>query len=357
MASQSAVELITPAIERTKQYLFKPFTLGRFVKLALVAALTEGGMSSCNINSHSGNHGAQNIPFHMPPMHTSEMSVIVAVVAALVFITLPLCLLIGYLLIRLRFSFFDCVLHRQDRIGAAWSRYHRQSMRYLGLSLCVGLAFFVILIPIGFALYHRFAPLIQSIQSGVKPEFADFLPLIGIVVPLALLLAIAAALVDVALGCFVLPRMALEDASIGDALSEVWRDIQDEPGQFIFFIVLRFLVTLAASIVGWIALLIPLLIVSLMGIICALVLKSISTTLAISLGVPAAILVGGFFIVAGIGVSGTIGTFRRNYALLFYGGRYPLLGSFLQPVVPTPPLPPWAPGITPGPTQGAAGGA
>jgi hypothetical protein len=354
MTNFSAAQAISPAIERTRQFLFRPFILGRFLKLTLVALLTEGGISSCNYNSHipSGKTGSPNIPFHWPVIHFPVFSVILVIAAIVMAIAIPIGLVIGYLLIRLRFSYFDCLLNEQDQIAPAWSRYHRQAMRYLGLSLCIGVAFWIVLIPVGYAIYDHFKALFQSIGSAHPPGFPEFLPLIAVVGPLLLLLAFAGYLVEALMTCFVLPRMAIEDAVIRDALEDVWGDLQAEPGQFALFLLLRFLVSIAASIVAAIALAIALIPILIVGIIAALILKNLSLTLAIGLGVPLAILACAFFLLAVIGVSGTIGTFRRNYAMLFYAGRYPELATALWPPPPPPAPPSWAPGFPSAPREG-----
>jgi len=345
MNNFSAARAITPAVERTKRFLFQPFRLGRFLKLTLVALLTEGGMSSCNFNSHipSGKTGPMNFPFHWPAIHLPTLAAIGGLLALVTLITIPIALVIGYLWIRLRFSYFDCVLYEQDQIAPAWSRYHRQAMRYLGLSLCVGVAFWLVLIPIGYALYQHFKALFQSILGGNPPGFSEFLPLIAVVGPLVLVLALVSYLVETAMTCFVLPRMAIDDAAIRDALEDVWSDLLAEPGQFALFFLLRVLLSWVASIFALILLVIPLIPLAIVGVLIVLALKSASVTLAISLGVPLAILAGVFFLIAAIGVSGTIGTFRRNYALLFYAGRYPELAMALWP-----PLPPSFPSQEPG---------
>jgi hypothetical protein len=137
MITLSAAQAISPAIERTKQFLFRPFLLGRFLKLTLVALLTEGGMASCNF-SNFGNHlpsgdtpGLSHPlpPLHMPQMHTPAMAVVIAVFVTVAVIGIPIVLLLSYLLIRLRFSFFDCVLRQQPFIAPAWRLYHRQALR------------------------------------------------------------------------------------------------------------------------------------------------------------------------------------------------------------------------------------
>jgi hypothetical protein len=343
MNSLSATRAISPAIERTKQFLFQPFRLGRFLKLTLVALLTEGGISSCNFNSHtpSGKTGPMNIPFHWPAIHFPALAAIAGLLVFVTLISIPIVLVIWYLLVRLRFSYFDCVLYEQDQIAPAWNRYHRQAMRYLGLSVLLGTAFWAVLILIGYNLYQHFKPVFDSIGSDHPPGFADFLPLLGYILPLVLALGLAGYLVETTMTCFVLPRIAVEDASMGDALQDVWGDFLAEPGQFALFFLLRFLLSLVASVLGFIVLLVPLIPIAIVGVILALMLKAASTTLALGLGVPLAILAGFLFLVAVIGVSGTIGTFRRNYALLFYAGRYPELAlAIWPPVPPVPPLPP-----------------
>jgi len=54
---------------------------------------------------------------------------------------------------------------------------------------------------------------------------------------------------------------------------------------------------------------------------------------------------GGVGIAVGIGLAGPVSTAVRQYALMFYGGRYQLLGDILFP--PPPPIPPPTP--IPGP--------
>ncbi len=341
MAYPSAAQVISPAIERTKLFLFKPFRMGRFLKLTLVAALVEGG--SAGIGSSGGfpsgsspnSKTTQQLPHIDWPAILHWIGEWMAVVVALVLMVFLIGILIRYLLIRLRFSYFDCVLRQQDQIGPAWSIYHRQALRYLGLSLLAELGFWILLIPIGYALYEHFKPLIHSWMSGHSPDLWSILPVFAVIFPLILLLSLLAAVAEIVLSCFVLPRMALEDASIGDALGDVWGDIVREPGAFAFFTFMRLLLSLAGGFVGVVAIIVPAILIVLIGVIFALIVKSLSTAMAFVLGIPLGILAVGFLILVGIGVRGTIGTFLRNYALLFYGGRYPILGSMLPPPVPS----------------------
>ena len=347
MNNLSAAQAISPAIEITKHFLFKPFRWKTFLKLTLVAMLTEGGLSSCNFNSStpSGSSGGGKVPFTMPHwpamhLHWPALPILLAVVVGILVLLVPLAIFISYLLIRLRFSFFDCVLRRQHLIAPAWRRYHHQAMRYLGLSVLVGAVAWIILGITGYFLYEHFKPLVQSILHGGQPSFSEFLPVIATVAPVFMLLMLGAALIDTAMGNFVLPRMALDDASIPDALEDVWIDVKAEPGQFALFVLLKFLLALVGSILGMIALFIPMVFIVGIGAVVVILLKSVSIGLAVGLGLPAGLLVLALLVMATIGVSGTIGTFRRSYAIAFYAGRYEAMADILQPTqVQTPPMP------------------
>jgi hypothetical protein len=283
MSNYSATAVISPAIERTRQFLFRPFYLGRFLKLTLVGVLTEGGMASCNYHSGStpgpsgGNMGGLGNPFHLPVLHWQALA-LAGLVAAMVLITIPIGIFISYLLIRLRFSFFDCVLYEQDKIVTGWRKYHRQALRYLGLHLCVTAAVWLLLIPVGYEIYQHFKPLFDKMFSGGDLTIWDFLPLIGTIFPVLLVWALGAYLVDTTLGCFALPRMALEDAPILEALEDVWSDMQAEPGQFALFFLFRVLLSIAATIMAGIVLFLPMIVVALLGVVIGLVLKAISTS-------------------------------------------------------------------------------
>lgn len=344
MASYSAAQVISPAIQRTKWYLFQPFRLGRFLKLTLVACLTEGGFSSCNFSSSfPGSHSnGGNIPLHLPTMQWPALAVIVGVIALVCVVVIPLYIFISYLIIRLRFSYFDCVLRGQYLIGPAWSRYHRQALRYLGLTLLIAAAFWIVLIPIGYGLYLHFKPLFDSLRAGGTAHLSDFIPLIAIVLLGALLLALIGYILDVSLTSFVLPRMALQDATIGDALEDVWSDILAEPGQFLLFYFLRVLLSFAATFAAVIALVVPFAIVGVIGAILVVALKGISMAAVLAVGIPLGVLVVGAFAAGAIGAGGVIGTFRRNYALLFYAGRFPQMAAILWPP-PPPSVPQWSP--------------
>jgi len=112
------------------------------------------------------------------------------------------------------------------------------------------------------------------------------------------------------------------------------------------YLLLRAVLPIAAYIALFIIAIIPLLIV--FGILVLLVvgfhaLMENATGAVAYLWLSIEILLGLFGIVLGFIVAfslgGPIATWIRNYALLFYGGRYQALGDILSPPPPLPPAP------------------
>src|SRR5690348_18378991 len=74
MLPLSAADAISPAIQRTRTFLFRPFRFGTYLKLCLVALLTEGlGGNGGNFNFPGGGHTPHHqssfvSPFHLTPL-------------------------------------------------------------------------------------------------------------------------------------------------------------------------------------------------------------------------------------------------------------------------------------------------
>jgi hypothetical protein len=257
-------------------------------------------------------------------------------------VLIPLSLLLSYLLIRLRFSYFDCIVSYRRTIAPGWRKYHRQAMRYLGLSLCAGVVFLALFGGMGLAFWLRYRTLICGLIAGEKPDFFALIPVFAVVGLCSALLALAGFAIDTALSYFVLPRMALDDAAIVPAVSAVWGEMKREPGQFVLFLVMRVLLPMIAGIATFVVMIVPgivLLILGLaVGLLVTLVADSIPKPIAWGLAGLAALVVALVVIGVSIAVGGTIGTFTRTYAAIFYAGRYGELARALWPAPPEPPI-------------------
>jgi hypothetical protein len=335
----SASDAISPAVERTKRYLFRPFEWRTYLKLSAVACITEG--FSLNFNYSSGQSSSPGNGSSLG-FHPSNEVIALIVVAAIVGLIAGV--LISYLITRLRFAFFHCVVYNTREIRLPWALYRVQAMRFFKACLVIWFSALVILslaiLPFILPFYRVF----QSAQSGGQFDFMGFFMLFLPLFAIILVFCLVAYALEVVLHDFILPHMALEDASFREAWAAVRPRIGAEKGSFFFYFFLRALMPFLAMMGLMIVAAIPLLLV--FGIL-ALSVAGFNAALEDATGVLAVIRVAldvffgiiglGFGLVVAFSLGGPIATWVRNYALLFYGGRYTALGDILFPPPPPPP--------------------
>jgi hypothetical protein len=342
MRAISAADAVSPAIQRTREFLFRPFSWGTYLKLALVAMITEGFGSNFNSSSrraHSTGHGPIiHSPFAFSPVW---LAVIVAAGLAVIIVSIVL----FYLVTRLRFAFFHCLVHNIKQIRPGWRLYREQAMRFFWLNLGVGFCFLLLLVLISLPFIAGFWRLFRESSQGGQFHVGLLLSLVLPLIPIILVLVLAAVLTDVILRDWMLPHYALENSSAGAAWARVWAAFTAEKTQFLVYALLRVILPMLAGIALFVVLMIPGLI--LVGTL-ALVEYSVHSAFADATGASAlvGILLEGFFgvlafgfaLLAGACLGGPVSTGVREYALIFYGGRYQALGDILYPPPPPPPM-------------------
>jgi hypothetical protein len=341
MRALSAADSVSPAIQRTKELLFRPFTWGTYLKLGLVAILTEGFSSnlrsSTNKNQPSG-HGPVFNSLHDIP-HEWIFGIVFAVLLAIV-----VSMFVAYLITRLRFAFFHSLVHNTREIRPGWYLHRDQAVRFFWMNVVVGLCFLALVALIAIPFVSGFIKLFREMQPGGPPDIPLMLSLILPLIPIILLLCLAGYLTDVVLRDWMLPHYALEDATAGEAWSQVWARISAEKAQFFAYALLRLVLPVIALIALAIVLIIPgIFLLGAFGVVeygihsafadAAGGTRIIGMMLMAFFGLVAFALT----VLASICFAGPIATATREYAILFYGGRYQALGDILSP--PEPPAP------------------
>jgi hypothetical protein len=340
MRAISAVDSVSPAIQRTREFLFRPFNWGTYLKLGLVAIITEGVGSNFHSSSHGGHslgHGPTVYsPFNLAPEWVA--AIVAAVLAAVV-----LSIVVFYLITRLRFAFFHCLIHNTKEIRPGWRLYRAQAMRFFWLNLVAGFAFLLLVVLVALPFVAGFWRLFHETPQGSQPDLGLLLTLILPLIPIILLLVLVGVVADVVLRDWMLPHFALDNATAGEAWTRVWARIKAEKRQFIVYALLRLILPVIAMIGLFIVLLIPGLMLA--GSVAAIE-YGIHSVFADATGASA--LVGvllevffglvafGLALLAGICLGGPVSTGIREYALIFYGGRYQALGDILYPPSPQP---------------------
>jgi hypothetical protein len=270
-------------------------------------------------------------PFDIAPVQ-------VAAIVAMLLLVMVLAIWVFYLITRLRFAYFHCLVSNTKQIRPGWRLYRTQAMRFFWLNLVVGFCFLLLLALLAIPFAAGFWRLFHETQQGGHLDVGLMLSLVLPLIPIVLLLALAGVVADLVLRDGMLPHFALENATAGQAWTQVWTRIKGEKKQFLTYSLLRIALPVVAMAGLFIVLIIPGLI--LVGSLAA-VEFSLHSVFADATGGSAVagillqaffgVLAFGFALLASICLGGPLSTGVREYALIFYGSRYQALGNLLYP--------------------------
>jgi hypothetical protein len=344
MRAISAADSVSPAIERTRNFLFRPFNWGTYLKLGLVAIVTEGIGSNLRSSSHGGGQPTD----HGPMIHSlAEINPLwVAEGVAALMLGLIFAAWLFYLVTRLRFAFFHCLVHNTREIRPGWWLLREPATRFFWMNVGVGVCYLLVVAAISIPFISGFLRLFHEMPQGGAPNIPLLLSLVLPLIPIIFLLVVVAVLLDVLLRDWMLPHYALEDASAGEAFAAVWSRVVAEKREFFVYALLRLILPAIAMVAVFIVLLIP-------GLILAGTAAAVeygihsgfadATGAAAVVGIALQVFFGavafGFALLFGICIGGPVSTSVREYALVFYGGRYQTLGNILYPPAAAPGAP------------------
>lgn len=340
MQRLNAIDAIAPAFTRTHQVLFKPFKLGRAWKLA--ASSYVAFLSTAFVPFPI-------LYFFFPHPSGKTSPIILAIL--LVFFAIGFGFF--YLGVRMSLVNFEMVVTCNQFIAPMWRRYSSRVWPWIALKVAVGTALTLALIPFVRSSGRAVVTMMQNMpqqRPGAPPDplvmqqiISQILPIYGLFIIIGIVFTLASTL----LNDFALPFFVLEDISMPAALKRGLNVMLAEPFQVIAYLLLKFLLAIAGFIAQYIVNLIALIpggiIFGLMLFVGGLTLRHTG---------PAGTLVGGvgfvllylFFIAYAMfmasGLFGYLMTLLEAYGVYFMGGRYPLLGSMLEPDATQPFTPP-----------------
>lgn len=333
MKVHSASQAVAPAILRTYRMLFRPFEWATYLKLCAVACVTEGCW--IHLNSTTGAPAPGDSTTYLPGGFAPEVIawIIFGGVIAIVFSVVAM-----YIVARLRFAFFHCLLHETRQIRPGWALYREAALRYFFGSLIVFAAFLgLVLLVVGALAVVVFTVFtIRTPEGKLDPGvfFILFYPCLGF----AFLVGVLAAAASTTMRDFMLPHMAIENLTFGQAWRAAQADIWVAKESFFSYFILRLLLPVLAFFVQFVALAFPLIFVTWIlstsatgfhdmledatgaGAVLRVVLEILFGSMGAALAMFTSFCLGG-----------PVCAWSRNYALMFYGGRYKALGDLLEP--------------------------
>jgi len=342
----TAVDSITPALEHTKQQLFKPFRLGQWTKLAFVGLLAgelgSSGLNRSNFNLHPHPGEVPHIGF--PGSLGMDPALLGALIAAAVIASLAVGVILMYVGSVMRFVLFDSVIARECHIRWSWSRRLGPGWRYFVWKLLyVLLSLAGIVVVVGVPSAFAFA-------AGWFREPKEHLPvlvLVGVLFFIVLFIfAVATAVIFVLTKDFVVPQMALENVDVMEGWRRLLPMMKAETGSYAAYIVMKIVLAIVVGILIGIAALILGFIIAIpsigLGVIAVITGKNAGLTwnaytITLAVVVGCILLAIFLYLVSLISVPAIV--FFPAYSMYFFAARYPRLSAVLYPAPPAAQVP------------------
>ncbi len=350
----SAVDCVQPAIQHTREQLFRPFHFGQWSRLALVGILaTQMRSASCNFPTNfNWPHPRRAQEFSTSPFpgldnfDPSRIAEFAGLIIAVVLLAIVLGLIFLYINSVFRFILFDSVLSKRCAIREGWHRWHRAGRRYflwqIVLLIAQGL-FLGVLVAVPLAIAAALGWF-----NNVDQHMARTVLGIALLIFIFIFWLLAIVTVQLLASDFLVPIMALDDVDFADGWSRLIALIRPEPGKFAVYLLLKFALGIAAAILFGILAIIPALVIVLPAVLVAVAAHSAGMTWTVAT-ISLAVICGTFLLVlliyaiSFVSVPATV--FFPAFAIHFFAARYPKLDAILHPpppvnVTPASELPP-----------------
>ncbi|MFA6564152.1 MAG: hypothetical protein WCV00_19775 [Verrucomicrobiia bacterium] len=244
----SIVDPISPAIERVKNMLFRPFDLAKWMTIgfcAWLATLGEGGFNGGNFNSPShGKSGDIHRQFEQAKAFVlSNLNWIIPLAVALVIIGFAVGLLMIWLNSRGQFMFLHCVALNVAEVRVPWNKFKTQGNSLFWFRFVVHMIGTVLTLPLlimcCFPIYRMF--------SARKFITGDIMELIGILLVLMLFGCIFMVIAKLTAD-FVVPIMFLRGSKCVAAWREFLSLVSSNVGRFVLYLLFQVFLQVAIGI-------------------------------------------------------------------------------------------------------------
>lgn len=345
--AKSAIDVIGPAFEHTRQQLLKPFNFGQWARIALLAMATGEMSSGSGCNTF---HIPSNFPTHHGQDNFVDPSDLLKGIDPALIGTLLMVAIIGGIVLMLvwvyvssisRFVLYDTIVRRHCDIDPAWNRWHSQGMRFFWWQLAL-LVFTLGLSAI--MLLPLLIPLVAALKShgNLSPSFfLAFLPFLSMFFVFSLVMMLVVVLTK----DFVVPVMAVDGVGVIEAWRRLLAMMKADAPNYAGYIGMKIVLAIGSSIIFSIAVGIVVVILmipgAIIGVAAFFFLKSAGIawnagTITLALVIGTLLLGALLYVVAFVCVP--VAIFFPAYAMYFLADRYPGLYTQLYgaPVAPAP---------------------
>jgi hypothetical protein len=247
--SLSVTAPISPAIERTRWILFRPFDLGKWLRLGFCSFLMglASGSSGSRFNFSWGGPVRGEDFDHMKDWVLEHLPMIIVGALAIILLFTLIGLVMTWLGSRGEFMFLDGVVHNRGAVVAPWREYRREGNSLFLFKVCLGFGMLGVMLAITVACALVALP---DIQNREFSGFSVVAILLGVFSFFAVMLTFA--IVSTLLADFVVPIMYLRRLPVITA----WRAFHAGllSGNVPYFVVYLLMKILIGIVVGFCAL-------------------------------------------------------------------------------------------------------
>ena len=248
----SVVDPIPRAIDRTALVLFRPFDIGKWLRLgfcAFLVSLAQGGGSSPSQTNGGGDGDNGGGGFDMDPMLQwlqDNVSLVVALVFAIALLIFVVQLIFTWLSSRGHFMFLDGIVNNRGAVVQPWEEFREEGNSLFWFRFWLGLFSLAFVgMVLGITAFVAWSDLQEQQFTGNAIGAIIFA--LVVILPFALLMTI----VGVLLTDFVIPIMYLRRASVGEAWG-IWYEelLPGNSGTFILYFLFKILIGICVGIVS-----------------------------------------------------------------------------------------------------------
>ncbi|HEX5399528.1 MAG TPA: hypothetical protein VFY06_10820 [Verrucomicrobiae bacterium] len=253
----SVTEPVSPALERVKTMLFKPFDLGKWFTIgfcAWLAFLGEGGgggsfNSGFNNGLNTGNQHHAVESFRHDYQQAQDYVLqnllwIIPVAAAMVILLLALWVLVLWLSSRGRFMFLHCVAQNRAEVVEPWKRFGREANSLFWFRLVLSLIGSLLMLPVLLIV----AIIVLGMALRGEADAPRIILAVGLFVFL-LFIAIVFTLIQKFMMDFVVPILFLHGGTCLSAWKKFWELLARHAGTYTLYILFQIVLSMAIGII------------------------------------------------------------------------------------------------------------
>jgi hypothetical protein len=249
----SVVDPVSPAIERTKQILFRPFDIGKWFVLGFCAFLAQLGEGGGGVNfpntsggQGGGGQGGDEAFKEMAQWLQDNLAFVLGIALVGLVVIIAISAVLQWLGARGKFMFIDGIVHNRGAVVAPWNEYRREGNSLFFIRFVIGIItflLFVVLVAGGILLA---LPDIRDGKFGIGAVLA-----LAVGIPLLLLIGLASSVIQLIISDFVAPIMYLRRLTALEAWNVCRQDVlAGRIGTFVLYFLFKIVLGFAIGIMA-----------------------------------------------------------------------------------------------------------